>query len=382
MFPLLTCKLLLLLKVRNLIGFKNYKRQKQMTMKINRRVKYGVGVLTMSLLVLFISGCGTNESNSTNADVVTSEGSEIMNEETGETVSDGAETQGTTQEGDSNDNSNSSDVADAEEMKTESGDVVSEITTESKVEEKPSTTEGGNEASSTAETDDSETTESKPAEPAKPSIHSHQALNELLKKYVSASGKVNYKGMKTEQAKLKAYITLLSQNAPGTWSRNEKLAYWINLYNASTLSLILDNYPLASITDLTKPWDQTFITSGTQKLSLNDIENKIIRPQFKEPRIHFAVNCAAKSCPKLLNEAFLAGTLESQFKKSAVYFVNNSAKNTIGATSIKVSKIFEWYAEDFGGKEGLIGFLNTYSNTDIDATASIGYAEYDWKLNE
>ncbi len=220
-------------------------------------------------------------------------------------------------------------------------------------------------------------------ETPKVDFHAHEPFDQLLRKYVSSSGKVNYKGLKTEHAKLKVYLTLLENTVPeSTWSRNQKLAYWINLYNAATIDLILNNYPLSSITKIDKAWDTKITRSGTRQLTLNDIENQIIRPTFKEPMIHFAVNCAAKSCPKLLNEAFVADRLTSQMTKSAKYFVNNTSKNSLAADEIKVSKIFEWYAVDFGGTEGLINYLNKYSNTKINEGASMGYMEYDWALNE
>ena len=117
---------------------------------------------------------------------------------------------------------------------------------------------------------------------------------------------------------------------------------------------------------------------GSKTLSLNDIENEIIRPTFKEPRIHFAVNCAAKSCPPLLNKAWTASNLEANLEKQTKAFINNSKYNTISSGSAQVSKIFEWYAVDFGD---LRTYLNKYSNTKLSSSASINFAEYDWQLN-
>ena len=214
---------------------------------------------------------------------------------------------------------------------------------------------------------------------------SHASFDALLKKYVSASGKVNYDGFKTEKSKLDSYLSLLAKNAPSSgWNREEKLAYWINLYNAATIQLILKNYPLKSIMDINggKAWDLKFVKSGSQMLSLNQIENEIIRPTFKEPRIHFAVNCAAKSCPKLLNGAFLAHKLDSQLEVATKKFINNKAKNTISSSSIQISKIFEWYAVDFGGKEGLVNYFNKYSDIKINSSAKVTFMEYDWALNK
>ncbi len=207
----------------------------------------------------------------------------------------------------------------------------------------------------------------------------HQAFDALLRKHVSSSGQVNYAGFKADVVKLDAYIANLSANpVEDSWTRNEKLAYWINAYNANTIKLIVDNYPVAKITDLEggKPWDKKWIKLGSKTYSLNNIENDIIRPQFKEPRIHFAVNCAAKSCPTLMNKAWLPNNLESDFEKMTKAFVNNSSYNEISSGGAKVSKIFEWYGEDFGDVKA---FINKYSNTKING--NLNFKEYDWSLN-
>ena len=126
--------------------------------------------------------------------------------------------------------------------------------------------------------------------------------NGLLRKYVNSSGKVNYKGFKSDKSKLDAYLKELENNPiQENWSKAKKMAYWINAYNAFTIKLIVDNYPISSITKLHggKPWDVKWIKLGGQTYSLNNIENDILRPKYKDARIHFAVNCAAKSCPPL-----------------------------------------------------------------------------------
>lgn len=233
---------------------------------------------------------------------------------------------------------------------------------------------------------ESETEEVKP-EPIEPIAYSpsHSAFDALLKKYVTTSGKVNYAGFKTEKAKLDSYLALLSKNTPATgWNKNEKLAYWINLYNAGTIQLILKNYPTKSIMNINsgKAWDLKFVKSGKETLSLNQIENEIIRPTFKEPRIHFAVNCAANSCPKLLNGAFLPHKLEAQLELATKKFINNKSKNNVAASSIKISKIFEWYGADFGGSQKLITYFNKYSTIKIDGSAKISFMEYNWDLNK
>lgn len=209
----------------------------------------------------------------------------------------------------------------------------------------------------------------------------HTKWDELLKKHVTSSGKVNYNGLKSSLSIIESYIRdLESFNDQNEWSRNEKLAYWINLYNAATVRLICKNYPLSSITNLNggKPWDVKLITIGNKSYSLNNIENDIIRKRFTEPRIHFAVNCAAKSCPKLMNSAFLPEKLSRQFAKQSSSFINGT-ENVISSDKIAISKIFEWYKSDFNS---LIEFLNKYSDTEINTDATISYKEYNWDLND
>ncbi len=217
--------------------------------------------------------------------------------------------------------------------------------------------------------------------PAPPPLN-HKAFEQLLQKYVDDTGKVNYKALKTDKAALDAYCQLLTDNPPQEgWSRNEALAYWINAYNAYTLKLIVDNYPTSSIIKLDggKTWDVRRIKIGGNKYSLNNIENDIIRPKFQEPRIHFAVNCAAKSCPPLWNHAYTADNLETALESRARAFINNSSFNTLAGNRARVSKIFDWYGADFGD---LRAYLNKYADNPLDANASIRFNEYDWDLND
>lgn len=209
----------------------------------------------------------------------------------------------------------------------------------------------------------------------------HSAWDKVLRANVSSSGKVNYSGIKAQQAQLDSYLKDLENNPPQSdWSRNEKLAYWINVYNAYTVKLIVKNYPVKSITDLEggKPWDKKWIKIDGKTYSLNNVENDIIRPRFNEPRIHFAVNCAAQSCPPLLNQAWTADNLNSNLTKQAKAFINNDKFNQISSKSVTVSKIFDWYGKDFGN---LISYLNKYSNKQISADATVNYKEYNWGLN-
>ncbi len=213
-------------------------------------------------------------------------------------------------------------------------------------------------------------------------IHKHSDWNGLLSRHVSSSGKVNYKGFKSDVAKLDNYLKTLADNPiENSWSKGEKMAYWINAYNAFTVKLIVNNYPVKSITDLEngKPWDKKWIKLGSKTYSLNNIENDILRPTYKDARIHFAVNCAAKSCPPLLNKAWTSRNLESNFEGQAKSFINNKAYNKVGASEIEISKIFEWYAVDFGD---IVSYVNKYASTKATNKAKVKYMEYNWDLNE
>lgn len=209
----------------------------------------------------------------------------------------------------------------------------------------------------------------------------HSVWNELLKKHVSISGKVNYKGFKADKAKLVKYTSYLQSKEPTTeWSRNEKLAYWINVYNAFTVKLIVDNYPTKSIMKIDKAWDKKLITVGSKNYSLGEVENNILR-KMRESRIHFAINCASVSCPKLLNEAFTPEKLSSQLKIVTKQFFVDVTKNQISPNSVKVSKLFEWYAKDFSNGD-IIAYINKYSGKKVSTSAKISYLEYNWNLNE
>lgn len=220
-----------------------------------------------------------------------------------------------------------------------------------------------------------------PDHPLPPSLD-HTPWDKLLQKHVGASGNVNYNGFRADKAELDAYLKTLSDNPPAdTWSRVEKMAYWINAYNACTIDLIADNYPVSSIMHLDggKTWEVKRIALGGKKYSLNQIENEILRPQFQDARIHFALNCAAKSCPPLLNRAYTPENLTRTLEQRTRQFINDPKYNTLAADKIEVSKIFEWYAADFGD---LRAYLNRYSTVPLRADAVIGFREYDWGLNE
>jgi hypothetical protein len=210
----------------------------------------------------------------------------------------------------------------------------------------------------------------------------HDQWDYLLKKYVDEHGSVNYKKWSKNKVSLNNYIKLLEQRPPEPyWDHNDSLAYFINAYNAITVKLILDNYPLESIRDLKKPWDNTSLNLLSEKLTLNDIEHKILR-KMKDPRIHFAINCASESCPNLLNEAYLASKVQNQLEEVTYSFINDFSKNSFSENELILSRIFLWFSKDFGSKKERVAFVKKYANEKFSENAKIKYSEYSWKLNE
>ena len=222
---------------------------------------------------------------------------------------------------------------------------------------------------------------------------SHEIWNDLLEEHVSDEGWVDYKAFRKDTIALQKYLDLLSNNPPNekTWSKKEQLAYWINAYNAFTVKLIVDNYPLKSITELhPKPyipmvntvWHKKFFKIGENSMNLDAIEHKILRKKFTEPRIHFAIVCASYSCPKLRNEAFTEAKLSEQLTDQTFSFINDSKRNIIKKDKVELSKIFKWFKGDFTKNGSLISFLNKYSKVKIDENTSVGHMKYNWSLNE
>ena len=211
----------------------------------------------------------------------------------------------------------------------------------------------------------------------------HDSWDNLLKQHVDEAGWVDYAGFENDRAALNKYLDVLQQATPtDNWTREEQLAYYINVYNAYTVELILQNYPVKSIKDIKTPWKQQLVRIGDKNLSLNDVEHEILR-KMDEPRIHFAINCASVSCPRLLDEAFTAEKLEGQLDRLTREFLN-SDKNRYGKKKAQLSPIFKWFTKDFqvDGKKDVIGFINPYLEVPLDPKTKISYLEYDWNLNE
>ena len=210
----------------------------------------------------------------------------------------------------------------------------------------------------------------------------HSNWTSILQSNVSNKGAVDYENIKKQKENLGKYIKSLTAHLPSeTWSKKEKLAYWINAYNALTIDLILRNYPVKSIKDIKDPWEQRLWKFGNKWLNLNDIEHEILR-KMDEPRIHFAIVCASFSCPKLQNTAFIAKDLDSQLTKATKEFLNDSERNIITENQLEISKIFKWFAKDFKTEGSLIDFLNKYSDIEISSKAKKSFLDYNWDLND
>ncbi|TXG36611.1 DUF547 domain-containing protein [Seonamhaeicola maritimus] len=219
----------------------------------------------------------------------------------------------------------------------------------------------------------------------KRTISSHDLWNELLQKYVSEDGKVDYQGLKSEKEDFYGYIHILNliyqHESFNILSQKQKLAYWINAYNVFTVDLILRNHPVKSIKNIKNPWKQRYWKLGDKWYNLDEIEHQILR-KMDEPRIHFAINCASISCPKLQNKAFTQVNLEEQLTKATNDFLNDSSKNNLSKDKIHISKLFQWFAKDFKKKGSLIDFLNQYSKFQISNKAKKSFMDYNWDLNE
>jgi hypothetical protein len=228
----------------------------------------------------------------------------------------------------------------------------------------------------------------------------HDPLNELLKKHVHED-QVDYKSLLTKKSVLNSYLKKLENLDISKLNRNEEMAMWINAYNACTVMLILNHYPVESIKDIptSKRWKWQGWNIAGEMLSLDEIEHVKLRP-MGEPRIHFAINCASKSCPNLLAEAFVAHKLESQLSRATKAFLNDEFRGMAlkksssflgfgSSESVHVSKIFSWFGGDFISTDGsLVSFLKKHASgeaaklvKDLNDDNELSYLDYDWNLN-
>jgi len=213
----------------------------------------------------------------------------------------------------------------------------------------------------------------------------HSKLDGLLRKYVNSNGRVNYEALKNTDAKtLDAYLAALASAKPEKLGHDEKLAFWINAYNAFVLKGVLKQYPVSSIKTDSDDFfkENNYVIAGSH-YSLNDIEN-VIRPQFNDARVHFVLVCAAIGCPNLYNGALTGTTIQSILESRTKDFATNPAKIKVDAENQKIylNKILEWYQSDFKNNFGSVqNFLKKYIGSEA-STYSVEYVEYDWKLND
>ncbi len=212
-------------------------------------------------------------------------------------------------------------------------------------------------------------------------------FNSLLQENVDKQGNVDYKSLKNNEADLDLYLNYLSKTTPSKeWSKNKEKAFWINVYNAYTIKIILTNYPLKSITNIKNngktAWKTPFAKVGGKTYTLDHIEHEILRKKFNDARIHVGVNCASISCPKLGNIAFTENNIESELERLMKEFINDTTKNKISQKKITISEIFNWFPNDFTKEGSLIDYINKYSEITVNEKTQIKYLTYDWSLNE
>lgn len=219
---------------------------------------------------------------------------------------------------------------------------------------------------------------------------SHQGWQRFLDNYVTAQGEhtlVSYHRVSPQDKNnLKQYVQQLATLDPKQLSRAEQYAYWVNLYNAITVDLILDNYPIKSITKLGGffsfgPWQDDVITISGKALTLNDIEHRILRPIWNEPRTHYAVNCASLGCPNLQATAFTASNTDKLLEQAAHVFINSNKGVEITPESVTLSSIYDWFRDDFQSEGGVIEHIRRYRPQINDYQGTLHY-DYDWSLNQ
>ena len=235
--------------------------------------------------------------------------------------------------------------------------------------------------------------------PAQTQRVNYAIYNQFLTRYwakdTNGIARVDYKAVSAaDQANLASFLDQLQQIDPGTLGRDEQLAYWINLYNAQTIRVVLDAYPVGSIREIKDgpfsigPWNRKDVVVNGAALSLDDIEHRIIRPTFNEPRIHYALNCAAASCPNLAPQAWRGAGLDAAFEAAELsYLADDRGISIDGNGRVTASKIYIWFREDFGANENevlarLISKSPEPKATALQERGRIDRYEYDWSLNE
>lgn len=230
-------------------------------------------------------------------------------------------------------------------------------------------------------------------------LFSHEDYNQLLEKYVK-DGLVQYRGLKKDESVLNKYLARVGAMNPACLNQNQQIAFYINAYNAYTLKVILENYPLTSIRKISGVWSNKRYLIHGKKVSLEYIEHEILRKQFNELRIHFALVCASKGCPYLRSEAYVGSRLSEQLDDNARVFFKDKLRGVKAESRdgvffgtnhyLHVTKIFNWFKKDFV-RDGntVLGYVEKYAPEDVKkfiakhrSELSIKYLDYDWSLNE
>ncbi|HIF10985.1 MAG TPA: DUF547 domain-containing protein [Sneathiellales bacterium] len=228
----------------------------------------------------------------------------------------------------------------------------------------------------------------------------HSVWERFLEAYVTTdqagATRVDYNHVRpTDKVMLDAYIAYLERVRIGTYNRQEQMAFWINLYNALTIRLVLRHYPLQSIRDIdispgwfaVGPWGAPLTKIEGQILSLDDIEHSILRPIWQDPRLHYALNCAAVGCPNLMPRAFTSAGLGAQLDAAARAFVNHPRAVSIESNGVRVSRLYKWYREDFGETDAnVLDHLRKFAAVPLsrvlNGVSSFEFSDYDWSLND
>jgi hypothetical protein len=230
----------------------------------------------------------------------------------------------------------------------------------------------------------------------------HSDWDLILQRYIKTShpsgiNRLQYSNVSEKDRNiLKRYLRKMQAVSVSSLNRSEQKAFWINLYNGLTVNIILEHYPVKSIRDIdispglfsNGPWDAKLLQIEVQKLSLNDIEHRILRPIWQDNRVHYAVNCASLGCPDLQPQAYIAKNLDQMLDKAAQDFINHPRGVSFAGNRLTVSSIYFWFQSDFGDSEkGIIQHLNKYlSPENLNKLRTLRNLDikhqYDWTLNE
>lgn len=214
----------------------------------------------------------------------------------------------------------------------------------------------------------------------------HADWQAVVSARVNGIGEVDYAALRAERTHLDRYLEAVAarspENAPESFpDEASRIAYWINVYNALTVDGVLRDDPFPGVRKVDRFFERRIHTVGGRKMSLDDIEHKTLRTRFAEPRIHFALVCASVSCPRLAPFAFDPERLDEQLEARARLFVSEPRNVSVSGSTVRLSKIFDWFARDFRPSGGVAAFLRA-RRSDIPADPELRYFDYDWSLNE